>query len=560
MSLTHPLRLFLVAPLLCLVAGLGLSQVSAQGVFRLDRVAKPSADYQTVSRPGLFQFRVPANWSEHPWGDSVAYTPDGAYFPGDSQSQMTHGIEFGISPMKGTLVETTRSRVGSVAEFNPHLRERAGYQTAIVSGREALVSTSTGKYPFTGLGEIIVLYTAILPDGSVFHISTDVPDVDFTKYQPVFDNIIRSIRFLTNSSVRAINSQSWQIVLDGRDNWFDTGITLADDQNIVIEASGQWSLGGGAPPTGPEGMGRSRPGLLLESANLATLLGRVGGTIFGIGRRLAVRAPEAGTLFLSMNDLAGAFADNLGNINILIRIENGNAAGRPTSASVTGYVDVVEPRDSGCRIRIIAGERLYNGVIDFDRLSQIAGQRIRSYDDAVRILNGRKVTVTLTGLTYAASGVFEITFGGMGEITFLNVASDDQASGRLNERNTAKETIIDLSTDILFDFNKAEIKPEAFPTLLRLAQYLRNSDRGMIQLNGFTDAIGSSEYNLGLSGRRATAVKQWLVAKGGVSARRLQTRGLGEAQPVAPNTNPDGTDSPSGRQKNRRVEIRLPRG
>jgi outer membrane protein OmpA-like peptidoglycan-associated protein len=128
-----------------------------------------------------------------------------------------------------------------------------------------------------------------------------------------------------------------------------------------------------------------------------------------------------------------------------------------------------------------------------------------------------------------------------------------------NERRTAKEIIIDLSADILFDFNKSTIRPDAIPTLQKLALLIKESGSGIVQLNGHTDSIASDEYNMVLSEQRAASVKQWLSSKGGIDAKRLQTKGYGESQPVAPNTNPDGSDNPEGRQRNRRVEIRIPR-
>jgi outer membrane protein OmpA-like peptidoglycan-associated protein len=63
-----------------------------------------------------------------------------------------------------------------------------------------------------------------------------------------------------------------------------------------------------------------------------------------------------------------------------------------------------------------------------------------------------------------------------------------------------------------------------------------------------------------LSDDRAASVKNWLVQNAGVSASRITTRGFGETKPVAPNTNPNGTDNPEGRQKNRRVEITIRTG
>ena len=62
-------------------------------------------------------------------------------------------------------------------------------------------------------------------------------------------------------------------------------------------------------------------------------------------------------------------------------------------------------------------------------------------------------------------------------------------------------------------------------------------------------------YNLRLSARRAESVKAWLVQQGGIDGKRMTTKGWGEAKPVAPNTHPDGSDNPEGRQRNRRVEL-----
>jgi len=58
-----------------------------------------------------------------------------------------------------------------------------------------------------------------------------------------------------------------------------------------------------------------------------------------------------------------------------------------------------------------------------------------------------------------------------------------------------------------------------------------------------------------LSDRRAAAVKTWLATTGGLAKTTFSTKGFGAKQPVAPNTKPDGSDDPDGRQKNRRVEI-----
>ena len=74
-------------------------------------------------------------------------------------------------------------------------------------------------------------------------------------------------------------------------------------------------------------------------------------------------------------------------------------------------------------------------------------------------------------------------------------------------------------------------------------------------IEGYTDAIGSAAYNQELSERRARAVEVWLVAHGIVGRDAAQVQGYGKSKPIAPNTKPDGSDNPEGREKNRRVEI-----
>lgn len=122
-------------------------------------------------------------------------------------------------------------------------------------------------------------------------------------------------------------------------------------------------------------------------------------------------------------------------------------------------------------------------------------------------------------------------------------------------KETKTEVKIELSGDVLFDFDKADIRPEAEPALQQVREIITPYPKAHIAIDGYTDSKGADAYNLRLSEKRAAAVKSWLVQKGGVDGKRIKTKGWGKANPVAPNTNPDGSDNPEGRQKNRRVEI-----
>lgn len=122
-------------------------------------------------------------------------------------------------------------------------------------------------------------------------------------------------------------------------------------------------------------------------------------------------------------------------------------------------------------------------------------------------------------------------------------------------QETAREVRIELPGDVLFDFDQWDIRPDAEPTLRQVAEIIQRYPRAKVAIAGYTDAKGADAYNLQLSARRATSVKAWLVQQGGVEGKRMTTKGRGEAKPVAPNTHPDGSDNPEGRQRNRRVEL-----
>lgn len=119
----------------------------------------------------------------------------------------------------------------------------------------------------------------------------------------------------------------------------------------------------------------------------------------------------------------------------------------------------------------------------------------------------------------------------------------------LETRREARGLIVSLS-DVLFDFNKASLKPGAREKLAKLAGILlAYPGNYRIEIEGHTDAVGTDEYNLKLSQDRAESVRYFLVQSSLAENRIVGTRGLGEVRPVATN------DTPEGRQMNRRVEI-----
>jgi outer membrane protein OmpA-like peptidoglycan-associated protein len=117
----------------------------------------------------------------------------------------------------------------------------------------------------------------------------------------------------------------------------------------------------------------------------------------------------------------------------------------------------------------------------------------------------------------------------------------------------AKETergIVITFGDVLFNVDQANLTSQGIATAQRLADVLRDNPDRTVLIEGFTDSTGSDAYNLQLSQRRAEAVRQALAAMG-IDRSRIETRGYGEAYPVASNA------TAGERQLNRRVEIVL---
>jgi outer membrane protein OmpA-like peptidoglycan-associated protein len=125
----------------------------------------------------------------------------------------------------------------------------------------------------------------------------------------------------------------------------------------------------------------------------------------------------------------------------------------------------------------------------------------------------------------------------------------------LKVKETDTELRIELAADVLFDFDKADILPKAETVLGQVAEVLRQKAKSSVRIEGHTDGKGSPGYNQKLSLRRADAVKNWLMKQDGLKRIQFVTAGFGATRPVAPNSKPDGTDDPDGRQKNRRVEL-----
>lgn len=108
-----------------------------------------------------------------------------------------------------------------------------------------------------------------------------------------------------------------------------------------------------------------------------------------------------------------------------------------------------------------------------------------------------------------------------------------------------------LSAEVLFDFDKDEIRPGAQDDLDRIATYLRSKPFKSVVIEGHTDSKGSDQYNQNLSQRRANQVRKWLIERYYFKGEQFKAQGKGEKFPVATNKTDDG------RQQNRRVEFKV---
>lgn len=116
-----------------------------------------------------------------------------------------------------------------------------------------------------------------------------------------------------------------------------------------------------------------------------------------------------------------------------------------------------------------------------------------------------------------------------------------------NKKNVGR-LVVTLLNHVSFDIDKSELQPEAIRDIKIVAKFLKRQPKLNVSIEGHTDNKGSRQHNLGLSERRATAVK-FALMKQGISSKRIQAKGFGESRSVASNR------KRAGRRKNRRVEL-----
>lgn len=167
--------------------------------------------------------------------------------------------------------------------------------------------------------------------------------------------------------------------------------------------------------------------------------------------------------------------------------------------------------------------------------------RLRVYQDEVKIFDLPKVFEAGLKINMMR---FELWNSGSPMITNFRIAAGlpDMRSKLLTEGKL-------VSYGIYFDVNKDVVKPESYGTLKGIADVLKENPTVRVKIVGHTDADGADAANLDLSKRRGASVKAELVKNFGIDAARLESDGLGETKPIAPN------DTPANKAMNRRVEF-----
>jgi outer membrane protein OmpA-like peptidoglycan-associated protein len=123
----------------------------------------------------------------------------------------------------------------------------------------------------------------------------------------------------------------------------------------------------------------------------------------------------------------------------------------------------------------------------------------------------------------------------------------EQFNRVLETRDTPRGLVVNMG-DVLFATGKYDLRPEAQIVLAKLSGIILSHPGLNLAVEGYTDSVGSDDFNQKLSQQRADAVRDYLAGQG-LSGDTMSAKGFGKADPVADN------ETPAGRQKNRRVEI-----
>lgn len=193
----------------------------------------------------------------------------------------------------------------------------------------------------------------------------------------------------------------------------------------------------------------------------------------------------------------------------------------------------------------------------FGKVSNRIDKTLRTSANALLIMGGFNAGPQLSAGISGSLGYVYSAAGAQNSVPNLVMPSSPEAVSMRSALSAQDDSCIRLSGDMLFDFDRSSIKPQAEAMLLKVAAHIRQKSPRHICVEGHTDSIGTAVYNMELSKRRAHSVAKWLAAHNVVKLSDVMTNGWGKSRPAAPNRRADGSDDKDGRAKNRRVEIWL---
>ena len=155
-----------------------------------ENVAYPSSRYRAVNG-GAIRFNVPDNWKEFPNGSDIMFAPDGAY--GDQG--ITHGAMVGTYAGQGNLAQDTQDYLKGILDGNKYLQQRGSISRTTINGRNAYVTTLSGRSPVTNRTELVTVYTTQLGNGQMIYFDMVVPENQSSSYANTFRSILNSVRF-----------------------------------------------------------------------------------------------------------------------------------------------------------------------------------------------------------------------------------------------------------------------------------------------------------------------------------------------------------------------------
>jgi outer membrane protein OmpA-like peptidoglycan-associated protein len=213
---------------------------------------------------------------------------------------------------------------------------------------------------------------------------------------------------------------------------------------------------------------------------------------------------------------------------------------RDTEARTTAAALDAERRQRASDARVAfaqaESERLQRQNEASSAAAQVEANRLRQANDAERALTEGKLDQAAAEMAQAQAEKIRLR----GQLL-------EQFNAILQTRDSARGLIVNIS-DVLFDTAKFSLRPQAREKLARVAGILAGHPGLQLQVEGFTDSVGTEVYNQQLSENRAASVRQYLT-ESGLPATSVTAKGFGKLQPVATN------DTSAGRQLNRRVEL-----